>query len=211
MWGRSVINLTINYPQGSNSSFSSSKRPANAKPKTFANRGMSLEEDINQSNLYYLSKKIAVIHKKPTPVQIVKVHYPKRSAAVITEAYFKEASTTDYNGIYRGHYLDFEAKETKNKTSLPLTNFHDHQILHMKACLEQQGIVFILIRFSSLQETYLLPASIVIDYWDNQIKNKKKSIPHSVIQESGYEIQPGLFPRIPYLEIIDKYILKGDS
>ena len=81
---------------------------------------MRFEEAINESNEYYLNKQIAVIHKKPTPIQIVKVDYPKRSAATIKEAYFKEASTTDYNGVYQGYYLDFEAKATQNKTSFPL-------------------------------------------------------------------------------------------
>ena len=93
----------------------------------FGNRGMHFEEAINESNKYYLSRGLAVIHKKPTPIQIVKVDYPKRSAAVIKEAYFTQASTTDYNGVYRGFYLDFEAKETKNKTSFPFKNFHAHQ------------------------------------------------------------------------------------
>ena len=49
-----------------------------------ANLGMDLEEAINQSNAYYLNNDIAVIHKKPTPVQIVKVNYPSRNKAVIT-------------------------------------------------------------------------------------------------------------------------------
>ena len=44
-------------------------------------RGMNLEEDLNLTNKYYLARKIANIHKKPTPIQIVKVDYPKRSAA----------------------------------------------------------------------------------------------------------------------------------
>ena len=39
----------------------------------FANRGMSFESAINVSNAYYLAHGLAVIHKKPTPVQIVKV------------------------------------------------------------------------------------------------------------------------------------------
>ena len=103
---------------------------------------MSLEEDINVTNRYYLQIGKAVIHKKPTPIQIVKVDYPKRSAAVITEAYFQQASTTDYNGVYRGKYIDFEAKETRNKTSFPLNNFHAHQVQHMKACRETRRNLF---------------------------------------------------------------------
>ena len=38
--------------------------------------GMTLEKDIELSNDYYLKHGKAVIHKKPTPVQIVNVHYP---------------------------------------------------------------------------------------------------------------------------------------
>lgn len=77
------------------------------KQVDFANRGMSFEASINATNAYYLAKGIAVIHKKPTPIQIVKVDYPRRSRAKIVEAYFKQASTTDYSGIYKGHYIDF--------------------------------------------------------------------------------------------------------
>ena len=67
----------------------------------FANRGMTFEKMINDTNDYYLSRGLAVIHKKPTPVQIVKVDYPKRSRAKIVEAYFRQASTTDYSDFHR--------------------------------------------------------------------------------------------------------------
>ena len=40
-----------------------------------ANLGMLLEEMINDTNTYYLNKGVAVIHKKPVPIQIVKVNY----------------------------------------------------------------------------------------------------------------------------------------
>ena len=89
---------------------------------TYSNRGMTLERMINASIKYYRETGQAVLHKKPTPVQIVNVDYPRRSAAKITEAYFKRASTTDYNGVYRGYYLDFEAKETKQNI-FPLIKF----------------------------------------------------------------------------------------
>src|SRR5690625_4144683 len=106
----------MNYPNGlRRSNFVSTN-------SGFSNRGMSLEEDINNTNQYYLDTNTADIHKKPTPIQVVKVHYPKRSAAVITEGYYQQTSTTDYNGLYRERYIDFEAKETKNKTSFPLAN-----------------------------------------------------------------------------------------
>ena len=68
----------------------------------FANRGMSFEKMINESNNYYLSRGLAVIHKKPTPIQIVKVDYPHRSRAKIVEAYFRQASTTDYFWCLQG-------------------------------------------------------------------------------------------------------------
>ena len=173
----------------------------------FANRGMSFEKMINESNSYYLSRGLAVIHKKPTPIQIVKVDYPHRSRAKIVEAYFRQASTTDYSGVYKGHYIDFEAKETRQKKSMPMKNFHSHQIEHMEAVLEQKGICFVLLHFSSLRETYLLPASYLIEFY--KIDKGGKSMPLTYIQEHGYPIEMQQLPSIPYLEIIEQKLLGG--
>src|SRR5699024_3644996 len=107
--------IDMHYPNGKKYTVPQSGNQFKTN-KNFGNRGMTLEEDINVTNAYYLQCNTAIIHKKPTPVQIVNVHYPRRSAAVITEGYFKQASTTDYNGIYRGNHVDFEAKETKHTT-----------------------------------------------------------------------------------------------
>lgn len=172
----------------------------------FGKRGMDFEEEINQSNAYYLTNQIAVIHKKPTPIQVVKVDYPRRSAAVIKEAYFRQASTTDYNGVYRGYYLDFEAKETKNKTSFPLKNFHQHQIDHFSHCLKQNGICFVLMWFSSLNRCFYLDGQLLIKLWSNQANSGKKSLPLSTIEKDGIEIKIGIAPRIPYLNAVEKQI-----
>ena len=102
-----------------------------------SNRGMNLESMINQTNEFYLDEDIAVIYKKPIPIQIVNVDYKQRSAAKIVEAYYKTPSTTDFNGIYKGRYIDFDAKETNSKTSMPLKNIHLHQIEHLKQLLKQ--------------------------------------------------------------------------
>ncbi len=207
--------MVLKYPNGQIYQAALPAKHKQSKTKTqgsvsFSNRGMRFEEAINESNLYYLTHNQAVVHKKPTPIQIVNVDYPKRSAAVIKEAYFKEASTTDYNGVYQGLYLDFEAKETKNKASFPFKNFHDHQIRHMEACLAQGGICFVLLWFSSLHRCFFLDSKTLVSLWKQQ-KDGKKSIPLSLIEEVGIEIIPKIAPRIPYLEAVKKYILKEST
>lgn len=194
----------VNYPQGitKNSAFSTRLDKSGKRAITFANRGMSFETAINATNDYYLAHGIAVIHKKPTPVQIVKVDYPQRSRAKIVEAYFRQASTTDYSGVFKGRYLDFEAKETKQKTAMPLKNFHQHQIKHMKEVLKQDAICFVLLHFSSLKETYLLPAQHLIAFYE--LEKGKKSMPLTFIKKHGSFIPLASFPQVPYLTIIEQ-------
>lgn len=199
----------VNYPHQLKGK-KANPTPFKTKKSTvdFANRGMSFEAAINATNDYYLSRGIAVIHKKPTPIQIVKVDYPKRSRAKIVEAYFRQASTTDYSGVYKGLYIDFEAKETRQKTAMPMKNFHLHQIEHMASVLDQKGICFVLLHFSTLKETYYLPAKALIDFF--QIDKGNKSMPLDYIKKNGYEIIQGAFPQVPYLDIIEQNLLGGD-
>lgn len=203
--------MVIRYPNGqtyNSEKLSSTSHSYAHKTILYGNRGMTLEEEINQSNQYYLNNGIAVIHKKPIPIQIVNVDYPKRSAAVIKEAYFKQPSTTDYNGVYKGHYIDFEAKETKSTTAFPLANFHEHQIVHMKACQKQHGICFTIIRFATTQEIYLMPADLLFKFWNN-MKSGRKSIPKDDIKEAGFLIEYQIQPRVPYLKYVDNLIEKN--
>lgn len=169
-------------------------------PLTFSNRGMGLEQDINITNDFYLNNDIAIIHKKPTPITISKVDYYSKKEAMIIEAYFRTPSTTDYNGIYKGKYIDFEAKETKSKTSFPLSNIHNHQINHLEKIVKHGGIGFIIVRFVSLDKTYLLLEKDLISFIKN---DNKKSIPLSYFQEKGYIIKEKYTPRLDYLSIID--------
>jgi recombination protein U len=200
--------MAIKYPNGkSYTAEASIKRSASPPLKQYGNRGMTLEEDINASNEYYLSHNIAVIHKKPTPVQIVHVDYPKRSAAVIKEAYFKQPSTTDYNGVYKGRYIDFEAKETKNKTSFPLQNFHSHQFEHMERVILNGGITFGIFRFSQTEEVFLLEGKYLIEFWNRMKKGGRKSITKNEFIKYGHHIPLGIQPRIDYIKVID-YIYK---
>ena len=164
-----------------------------------ANRGMSLEEDINLSNDYYRDAGIALINKRPTPINIVKVDYSK--GARITDAYFEKQSTTDYNGVYKGKYIDFEAKNTKSETSFPLSNISEHQIIHLKNVLKHGGIAFFIICFQIKNEVYLLDASFVIEFYE---KGGRKSIPYSVFKEKGVLIKQDYTPRLHYIDAVEK-------
>lgn len=193
----------VNYPNKKELHISS-KAMIDGKHNT-AHRGMNLEEDLNLTNQYYLSKDIAVIHKKPTPIQIVKVNYPERAAAKIVEAYFRTPSTTDYNGIYKGKYIDFEAKETKTK-SFPFSNISTHQINHLESIQRHGGIAFLIIAFTSLNEVYLLDASYMINAYR---KGNRKSMKYDTIKNYGHLIKQGYLPRLHYLEVVDKYYWRG--
>ena len=163
--------------------------------------GMTLEEDINQTNTYYLQQGIANIHKKPTPVQVVSVNYPARNKAKITEAYYKTPSTTDYNGLYKGRYIDFDCKETKNKTSLPLSNIHIHQQQHLKDIHDKGGLAFLIVHFKQQNRYFLMPYTSLDPYFNGSMNGK--SIPFDAFLKYGYEIPFTYQPRLDYLKIID--------
>ena len=177
----------------------------------FGKRGMSFEEDLQKSNEFYLAAGRAVIHKKPTPVQIVKVNYPKRAAAVITEAYFRTPSTTDFNGVFNGRYIDFEAKETSHAASFPLQNIHEHQIKHMDSAQKQGGIVFLLVKFSKTNEIYLLSYEKLQVFWQEYKQGSRRSIKKTEFSQSAALIPEGAYPRIDYLKIVEQLFYIGKN
>ena len=189
----------LNYP--------TKKKIVTTKPKqridgksTYSNRGMTLEADLSNANEYYLNNNKAVIHKKPTPIQVLHIKNLESGSTKIDDAYFLTPSTTDYNGVYKGKYIDFEAKETKNTTRFPLANIHAHQYLHLKKIIEHGGIGFFIISFTKLNEVYLIDASVVIDYFERD----QSSIPYYDIKEKGHLIKYSYPILIDYLKVVDQ-------
>ncbi len=168
------------------------------------NRGMALEAMINDTNNYYRDHDIALIYKKPTPIGIVKVKY-KEQKKIIDKAYFANKSTLDYNGLYRGKYLDFDAKETTNKTAFPLSNLHNHQLEHIKKVILMNGIAFLIVKINC--QYYLLPGEKIITFIEEETR---KSIPYTTIKEMGFEIKENYQPSLDYLKIIDQIYFKED-
>lgn len=168
----------------------------------YRNRGMNLESLINQANEYYLEIDKAVIYKKPTPIGIIDVDYSQNK---ITNAYFKDKSTFDYNGIYRGKYIDFEAKESHSKTSFPLNNIHEHQFTHLKRILKHGGIAFLIVNIRD--EYYLLKGEDLLEFVKS---STRKSIPYDFFTEKCFKIEEKLKPLIDYLSVVDKVYFKGE-
>ena len=187
----------MNYPNGIKKN--TQIKNSFLKKESYKNRGMTLENELNSSNEYYREIDKAYIYKKPTPIKITKVDYPSRDKTIIKEAFFTIPSTTDYNGIYKGKYIDFEAKETNNESYFPLENIHLHQMNHLRNIIENGGIGFLIIRFTSYNKTFLLYAKDFFNYIDN---TTRKSVPYEYFLEKGHEIKEKYAPRLDYLEII---------
>ena len=171
---------------------------------TYKNRGMFLENIINESNSYYVSTDKALIFKKPTPIKVIDVSFPNKKA-VINKAVFDHISTLDYNGLYKGKYIEFDAKESKNSTSFPLSNIKEHQLKHIESVIKHKGIAFLIIFMNN--EFYLFKGETLISFIKN---NDRKSIPYEFIKNNAYKINEKYIPRLDYLKVVDEIYFKGE-
>ena len=167
---------------------------------TYANRGMELENDINETNKYYTNYDIALIYKKPTPIRITKTNYQNMR---VVDGFFESPSTLDYNGVYKGYYIEFDAKETRSKTSFTINNIHNHQIEYIKKVIKHRGIVFLIVRFSLLNKNYILKGEELIKFIND---NDRKSIPLEYFEKNCYKLEIKYAPRLDYIKIVDKLI-----
>ena len=176
----------INYP--------TKKTYLNRKANNLANKGMALEDMINQANEYYKANDIAFINKRPTPIKVMKTenHYK------ITEAIFLSASTLDYVGVFQGHYLDFEAKETSSKTGFPLSNIAQHQLKSIELVIKHKGYSFVLIYLKAFEEIYLLDGNYIL----KAISLNQKNIPIADLRKYGVLIKPGFHILLDYLKAV---------
>lgn len=172
----------------------------NKKVRNTANQGMALEEMINKTNDYYLQHNIAFISKRPTSIKVLKTSDKYK----ITEAVFLAPSTLDYVGVYKGRYLDFEAKETISKKGFPMANISEHQIKAMENIIKQNGITFAIIFLKSFNEIYLVDGQVLIDSYIS----KQNIIPYEQIKMVGTLIKEGYFTPVDYIKVVNEKYFK---
>lgn len=166
-----------------------------------ANRGMSLENLVNRANEQYMARGLAVIHKRPVPVKILRTQGTR-----ITSGFLEAKSTVDYSGVYRGHALEFEAKATREKTRFPLDNIHPHQVEHLRSCMAAGAVCFLIMEFTQHHEIYYVPAKMVVDAWDAGAGGGRKSIPYEDVRVMCYKLQSGRGVVLDYLATVDELL-----
>lgn len=160
-------------------------------------RGSTLEEFINRTNEYYLSKNLALIQKIPTPITPVRIDKEHRH---ITLAYFDQRSTVDYIGAVQGIPVCFDAKECTVDT-FPMQNIHEHQVTFMGDFEKQGGISFLIIYYSSRDELYYMTYQEVKKFWDRAQNGGRKSIRFDELIPTHFmKSRKGFL--VPYLDAI---------
>ncbi len=155
------------------------------KSRSHANRGKTLEIYIDQANATYQQRGQAMVVRQHPEVKVTGMKNKK-----VTDGFYKAKGAPDYIGL-AGHIpVCFDAKETKEK-SFPLENVHHHQIKDLKQWEEQGGFSFLIIRFVSQRETYLLPYKAFNRCIEECQSKRIKSIPYQIIQERGKLITAG--------------------
>ncbi|ALD66177.1 Holliday junction resolvase RecU [Spiroplasma cantharicola] len=137
------------------------------------NKGMYLETIINNS-ISILDENNGFIYKMPINNNIISINNN------IITARLKRNYFCDYIGLWKGIYLEFEAKETE-KDYFNLNNLKQQQFEKLTLVNKNNGCAFILVYFHLYEKIFFIHISEL-----SNIKNKK--IPYQYFKENFLEI-----------------------
>lgn len=165
--------------------------------QSYSNRGKPFERNINRSNDTYKLKNWGHIEKAEPPV---KVKHQQGNRII---GYFEKKGFVDYFGISNGRAIAFEAKSTRERKRFDLSNVNPHQVESLEAWNEQGGIAFLLIEFSKHREVYFVPYEAFEEWWTNQFKGGRKSIPYQWFFENCDLVKSKRGVVLDYLSMVD--------
>ncbi|PER24625.1 Holliday junction resolvase RecU [Bacillus cereus] len=164
------------------------------------NRGMAFEKLINLSNEMYQREGVALINKRPTPVKVL-----KSKGGRVLSGYYEAKSTVDYDGVYKGRAIAFEAKSTENPTRFDLKNIAQHQLDYLEKAEQMGAICFFLIEFSKDKSVFVVPLSVIQSYVRmSHQPNGKKSISRADFDIYGYLVEQTERAPVDYLQYVDE-------
>lgn len=159
--------------------------------RSYANRGKWFEKAIETVNTVYKIKKIAIVNKIPTPINI-----NTRGK----KAFYEEKSTVDFMGIMRnGKHIAFDTKEV-SLTRFPFKNVSDHQEEYLTDTHKMGGTAFLLVYFKTKHECYLLHITEYIKY---KAMTDRKSIPYEWFKEHAIQVTSSNGVAFDYMSYLD--------
>ncbi|VXC70492.1 Holliday junction resolvase RecU [Bacillus mycoides] len=166
------------------------------------NRGMAFEKLINLSNEMYQREGVALINKRATPVKVL-----KSAGGRVLNGFYEAKSTVDYDGVYKGRAVAFEAKSTQSLTRFDLSNIAQHQLDYLEKAEKMGAVCFFLIEFSKDQTVFLVPVSVIQSYVRmSHQPNGKKSISRADFDIYGYLVEHTERAPVDYLQYIDEAV-----
>ena len=193
------------------------------KNRSYANRGMALEDCIIYSINNYQYNHEAAICKIPTEFK------PLRNASgKVVSVKVEKKSTVDFIGRYKNIPVAFEAKNSnQNRISLSEVQPHQEQFLDMWA--EQPGAAaFVIVAFNQLQDFYRVPWlywKTALDLW-RTVRGAKKYVKIGDLEPWPTPGKASLSPeelpdewcidsrniyRLPFLEKLEEYCIQKTS
>ena len=159
------------------------------------NRGMYLETVINKTIEYYELHSIAIFRKQFVPIKIKTVNENEVVGRLADKC------DVDYYGIFQGHFIAIEAKQTK-EDYFDLNNILDHQIEFLTKINLLSGWSFIIIYFQKTSNFYLIDFNLL---HESKIKNNSKKRVYEKWFEINCEKLILIFPgRLNIIEAIKK-------
>lgn len=173
-------------------------QPSAENRNRYGGLGRQFERELENVHSIYAARKIGKINRNPKEwVYISQSEYKriesKKLFAIIAKTTSgrclkSKKSLVDFSGHIGGRYIEFDAKETKQK-SLSFRNISQHQIWQI---LETEGtgaVAGLMIHFSSLNRVFFVPASVVDKaHSEMAFKRGRKSISLDLCEKQGVEI-----------------------
>ncbi len=166
------------------------------------NRGMAFEHLLNIVNKQYDNKGIAIINKRPTPVKVL-----KSKGTRVLSGFYEGKSTVDYDGIYEGKAIAFEAKSV-GETRFDLKNVQDHQLAYLEKVARNGAVAFFLVEIRALNRVYYVPLQMMQGYVKRAQEGSRKSIPLDELEVYATEVKQGRGVLLDYLAVVDKLLLE---
>lgn len=163
-------------------------------------RGMAFENTLNYTNQIYLNQGRAIINKRPTPVKVL-----QSKGTRVLKGFYEEKSTVDYDGVYKGISIVFEAKSTKEKR-LPLSIISDHQVKYLADAEKLGAISFLIVDMRALGEVFLVPSNMLQKYMKEAKQGGRKSIPLRDLEVYTQLVKSQNGVPLDYLSVVDRLI-----